>query len=58
MKEELKEVKQYLESALEEFSDTYVNYGIDMDNETRLLEKALYRVNELLSENLGFSIAS
>jgi hypothetical protein len=58
MKEELKEVKQCLESTLEEFSDAYVNYGIDMDNETRLLEKALYRVNELLSENLKFSIAS
>jgi len=58
MKEELKEVKQYLESTLEEFSDAYVNYGIDMDNETQLLEKALIHVNKLLAKSLGYSIAS
>ncbi len=58
MKEELKEVKQYLESTLEEFSDAYVNYGIDMDNETQLLEKALIHVNKLLARSLEYSIAS
>lgn len=58
MEKDLKEVKQYLESTLEEFSDAYINYGIDMDNETQLIEKALYRVNELLTENLEYSIAS
>ncbi len=58
MKKDLKEIKQYLESTLEEFSDAYVNYGIDMDNETQLIEKALYRVNVLLAENLEYSIAS
>ena len=58
MKKELKEVKQYLESTLEEFSDAYENYGIDMDNETLLIEKALARVNLLLVVNQEYSIAS
>ncbi len=58
MDKDLKEIKQYLESTLEEFSDAYINYGIDMDHETQLIEKALCSVNELLTENLEFSIAS
>ena len=58
MEKDLKEIKQYLESTLEEFSDAYINYGIDMENETQLIENALYRVNELLTENLEYSIAS
>jgi len=58
MDKNLKEIKQYLESTLEEFSDAYVNYGIDMDHETQLIEKALYRVKELLAENLRYRIAS
>ncbi len=58
METKLKEVKQYLESTLEEFSDAYVNYGIDMEHETQLIEKALNRVNELLAENLEYSMAS
>jgi len=58
MEKKIKEVKQYLESTLEEFSDAYVNYGIDMEHETQLIEKALNRVNELLTENLEYSIAS
>lgn len=58
MKEELKEIQHYLKSTLEEFSDVYENYGIDMDNETQLIEKALARVNMLLAANLGYSIAS
>lgn len=58
MEKNLKEIKQYLESTLEEFCDAYVNYGIDMDHETQLIEKALCRVNELLTENLEYRIAS
>ena len=58
MKKDLKEIKQYLESTLEEFSDVYINYGIDMDTETQLIEKALDRVNELLAENPEYRIAS
>ena len=58
MKEELKKTKQYLESTLEEFSDAYVNYGIDMDNETQLIEKALRHVNKLLAKCLEYNIAS
>ncbi len=58
MKEELKEIKQYLESTLEEFSDAYENYGINMDTETQFVEKALDRVNKLLGTNLKYRIAS
>lgn len=58
MEKDLQDVKQYLESTLEEFSDAYENYGIDMDNETQLIEKALKRVNKLLTESLEYSIAS
>jgi hypothetical protein len=58
MKEELKKTKQYLESTLEELSDAYVNYSIDMDNETQLIEKALSHVNKLLAKCLEYSIAS
>jgi hypothetical protein len=58
IKEELKKTKQYLESTLEELSDAYVNYGIDMDNVPQLLEKALSLVNKLLAKCLEYSIAS
>jgi len=58
MDKELNEIKQYLESTLEELSDAYVNYGIDMDHETQLIEKALFRVHALLAENLEYGIAS
>jgi len=58
MNKNLKEIKQYLESTLEELSDAYVNYGIDMEHETQLIENALSRVNELLTKNLEYSIAS
>ena len=48
MRKKLKEIKQCLESTLEEFNDAYENYEHDMDNETYYVQEALNRVNELL----------
>ena len=48
MRKKLKEIKQCLESTLEEFNDAYENYGHDMDNEAYYVQEALNRVNELL----------
>lgn len=48
MREKLKEIKQCLESTLEEFNDAYENYEHDMDSEAYHVQEALNRVNELL----------
>ena len=48
MRKKLKEIKQCLESTLEEYSDAYENYGHDMENEAYYVQEALNRVNELL----------
>ena len=49
MEKDLNEIKQRLESVLEEFYDAYENYGHDMANESVYVEEALARVNKLLT---------